>query len=49
MRSPLVFNELLCQTGQPFWITAPGLLTVALVLLIYPGISARRTDSSYGA
>jgi len=32
----------------PFWIAVPGLLAVALILLVYSGISARQTEISYG-
>ena len=32
----------------PFWIAVPGLLAVALILLIYSGISARQTEIGYG-
>ena len=32
----------------PFWIAVPGLLMVALILLVYSGISARQTEISYG-
>ncbi len=32
----------------PFWIAVPGLLMVALILLIYSGISARTSEISYG-
>ena len=32
----------------PFWIAVPGLLAVALILLVYSAISARQTEISYG-
>jgi ABC-type transport system involved in multi-copper enzyme maturation permease subunit len=32
----------------PFWVAVPGLLAVALILLVYSGISARQTEISYG-
>ena len=32
---------------RPLWIAVPGLLTVALILLVYAGLSARHTEISY--
>jgi hypothetical protein len=32
----------------PFWIAVPGLLAVALILLVYSAISARQLEISYG-
>jgi hypothetical protein len=32
----------------PFWIAVPGLLAVALILLVYSAISARHLEISYG-
>jgi hypothetical protein len=30
------------------WIAVPGLLTVALILLVYAAVSARQAEISYG-
>jgi ABC-type transport system involved in multi-copper enzyme maturation permease subunit len=46
---PPPFNVMVIDADPtPFWIAVPGLLMVALILLIYSGISARQTEISYG-
>jgi len=46
---PPPFNVMVIDADpSPFWIAVPGLLMVALILLIYSGISARQTEISYG-
>lgn len=46
---PPPFNVMVIDTDPtPFWIAVPGLLAVALILLVYSAISARQTEISYG-
>ena len=46
---PPPFNVMVIDADpSPFWVAVPGLLMVALILLIYSGISARQTEISYG-
>src|ERR1041385_4788554 len=46
---PPPFNTMVIEADPaPFWIAVPGLLAVALILLVYSGISARQTEISYG-
>jgi hypothetical protein len=46
---PPPFNVMVTETdAAPFWVTVPGLLAVALILLVYSGMSARNTEISYG-
>ena len=46
---PPPFNVMVIEADPtPFWIAVPGLLAVALILLVYSGISARQTEISYG-
>ena len=46
---PPPFNVMVIDADPtPFWVAVPGLLAVALILLIYSGISARQTEISYG-
>jgi ABC-type transport system involved in multi-copper enzyme maturation permease subunit len=45
---PPPFNVMVIEADPtPFWIAVPGLLMVALILLIYAGLSARHTEISY--
>ena len=34
---------------SPMWVAIPGLLAVAVILLIYSAISARQTEINYGS
>ena len=46
---PPPFNVMVVETDPtPFWIAVPGLLAVALILLVYSAISARQLEISYG-
>lgn len=46
---PPPFNVMVIDADPtPFWIAVPGLLAVALILLVYSAISARHTEISYG-
>jgi hypothetical protein len=46
---PPPFNVMVVETDPtPFWIAVPGLLAVALILLVYSAISARELEISYG-
>ncbi|HUB32288.1 MAG TPA: hypothetical protein VMA31_04640 [Bryobacteraceae bacterium] len=46
---PPPFNVMVTSTDPtPFWIAVPGLLALALVLLVYSAISARNAEISYG-
>jgi ABC-type transport system involved in multi-copper enzyme maturation permease subunit len=46
---PPPFNVMVIEADPtPFWIAVPGLLAVALILLVYSAISARHTEISYG-
>lgn len=46
---PPPFSILAVETDpSPFWVAVPGLLTVALILLIYAAVSARQGEISYG-
>jgi ABC-type transport system involved in multi-copper enzyme maturation permease subunit len=46
---PPPFNVMVVDADPtPFWIAVPGLLAVALILLVYSAISARQTEISYG-
>jgi hypothetical protein len=31
----------------PFWVAVPGLLAVALILLVYSGLTARQAEINY--
>jgi ABC-type transport system involved in multi-copper enzyme maturation permease subunit len=45
---PPPFNVMVIDADPtPFWIAVPGLLAVALILLVYAGISARQTEITY--
>jgi len=46
---PPPFNVMVIEADPtPFWIAVPGLLAVALILLVYSAISARQLEISYG-
>ena len=46
---PPPFNVMVVEADPtPFWIAVPGLLAVALILLVYSAISARQMEISYG-
>src|SRR5437660_4039272 len=46
---PPPFNVMVIDADPtPFWIAVPGLLAVALILLVYAGLSARQTEINYG-
>jgi len=46
---PPPFNVMVVEADPtPFWIAVPGLLAVALILLVYSAISARQLEISYG-
>jgi hypothetical protein len=45
---PPPFNVMVTETNPtPFWIAVPGLLALALILLVYSAVSARNTEISY--
>jgi hypothetical protein len=47
---PPPFNVMVIDADPPpFWVAVPGLLAVALILLIYAGLSARQTEINYGS
>ncbi|MBZ5620212.1 MAG: hypothetical protein LAQ69_16020 [Acidobacteriia bacterium] len=46
---PPPFNVMVIDADPtPFWVAVPGLLAVALIFLIYAGISARNAEINYG-
>jgi len=46
---PPPFSIMAVETDpSPFWVAVPGLLTVALILLVYAAVSARQGEISYG-
>jgi len=46
---PPPFNVMVVEADPtPFWLAVPGLLAVALILLVYSAISARQLEISYG-
>ena len=46
---PPPFNVIVTETDPtPFWIAVPGLLAVALILLVYSAVSARQMEINYG-
>jgi ABC-type transport system involved in multi-copper enzyme maturation permease subunit len=46
---PPPFNVMVVEADPtPFWIAVPGLLAVALILLVYSAISAKQMEISYG-
>jgi len=46
---PPPFNVMVVEADPtPFWLAVPGLLAVALILLVYSAISARKLEISYG-
>ena len=46
---PPPFNAMVIEADPtPFWVAVPGLLAVALILLVYSGITARHSEINYG-
>jgi hypothetical protein len=46
---PPPFNVMVVETDPtPFWLAVPGLLAVALILLVYSAVAARDLEISYG-
>jgi hypothetical protein len=46
---PPPFNVMVVETDPtPFWLAVPGLLAVALILLVYSAVAARQLEISYG-
>ena len=47
--APPPFSVMVIETDPtPAWLAVPGLLAVALALLVYAAITARQTEISYG-
>jgi len=46
---PPPFNVMVVDAdAPPFWVAVPGLLAIAVILLIYAAVSARTTEINYG-
>ena len=46
---PPPFNVMVVEADPtPFWLAVPGLLAVALILLVYSAVAARQLEISYG-